>query len=114
LIISSLGMASSFTKSFSKTLTSVNESKSLPLPNNHAPTALLEADVAPEHLEPLMKIASRGADLTTSQIANLLSVSASFITKNPVNFDYEGFRFTRSGRVGRQISWKVEYLGSKT
>jgi len=54
--------------------------------------------------------ASQRSELTTNQIAKLLGISASVITKNPVSFDYERFRFIRSGRSGRQISWKVECL----
>ena len=72
-----------------------------------------EVNFPPEHLEPLKKAASQGLELTTSQLAQLLGVSSSFITKNPVSFDYEGFRFVRSGRSGRQISWKVEYPGTR-
>jgi hypothetical protein len=60
----------------------------------------------------LRKAASQGSELTTNEIAQLLGVSNSFITKNPISFDYEGFRFVRSGRSGRQISWKVDYLGN--
>ncbi|UBF24392.1 hypothetical protein K9N68_22175 [Kovacikia minuta CCNUW1] len=111
LIVSSLGIASSFTQSFSKILASSSTgTKSLPLSDSQFQAASLETDHSLEHLEPLRKAASQGSELTTSQIAQLLGVSTSFITKNPVSFDYEGFRFVRSGRSGRQISWKVEYL----
>jgi hypothetical protein len=113
LIISSLETASSFTNSFSKILSSSSSgSKSLPLSTPQTHFAAIETDVVPEHLAPLRKIALQGSELTTSQIANLLGVSTSFITKNPANFDYEGFRFVRSGKTGRQICWKVEYLGN--
>ncbi|MEX0271982.1 hypothetical protein AB3R30_22920 [Leptolyngbyaceae cyanobacterium UHCC 1019] len=114
LIVSSLEIASSFTQSFSKILDSSNSgAKSLLSSNSQFQSALLEADCSPEHLEPLKKAASQGSELTTSQIAQLLGVSTSFITKNPSSFDYEGFRFVRSGRSGRQLSWKVEYLGNE-
>jgi len=116
LIVSNLGIASSFTQTFSKILD---------LPNNSAESSLtsdsqfqfefpsLEADLPPAYLEPLKQAASQNLELTTKEIANLLGVSTSFVTKNPVSFDYEGFRFVRSGRSGRQISWKVEYLGNE-
>lgn len=111
LIVSSLGIASSFTQSFSKILAlSSAGTKSLPLSDSKFQAASLETDHSLEHLEPLRKAASQGSELATNQIAQLLGVSTSFITKNPVSFDYEGFRFVRSGRSGRQISWKVEYL----
>ena len=84
--------------------------KSLPLSDSQFQAASLETNHSLEHLEPLRKAASQGLELTTNQIAQLLGVSSSFITKNPVSFDYEGFRFVRSGRSGRQISWKIEYL----
>lgn len=114
LIVSSLGIASSFTQSFSKVLSSSGAgTKSLPLSDSQFQSASLETDHSLEHLEPLRKAASQGSELTTNQIAQLLGVSTSFITKNPVSFDYEGFRFARSGRSGRQISWKIEYLGNK-
>ncbi|MBF2020207.1 MAG: hypothetical protein IGR93_08910 [Hydrococcus sp. C42_A2020_068] len=114
LIVSSLGIASSFTQSFSKVLSSSSAgTTSLPLSDSQFQSASLETDHSLEHLEPLRKAASQGSELTTNQIAQLLGVSTSFITKNPVSFDYEGFRFARSGRSGRQISWKVEYLGNK-
>jgi len=113
LIVSSLEIASSFTQSFSKILaTSSTDSQSVPLSGNRFQSDLLETDLSPEYLEPLRKAASQGSELTTSQIAQLLGISTSVITKNPVRFDYEGFRFVRSGRSGRQISWKVEYLGN--
>lgn len=66
-----------------------------------------------EHLEPLRLAASKGKEMTTSQIAELLKVSSSFVTKNPISFEYEGFRFSRAGRLGRQISWRIEYLNQK-
>ncbi|MEP0867046.1 hypothetical protein NDI37_21585 [Funiculus sociatus GB2-A5] len=113
LIVSSLGIASSFTQSFSRiTASSSTPTEPLPTPAKQFQTALPEVNLPPEHLEPLKKAASEGSELSTSQIAQLLGVSSSFITKNPVSFDYEGFRFVRSGRSGRQISWKVEYLGT--
>ncbi|MEO1348934.1 MAG: hypothetical protein AAFW84_09055 [Cyanobacteria bacterium J06635_15] len=113
LIVSSLNIASSFTRSFSKLLTSSNATiNSSPSSGNQSLT-FPEEDLVPEHLEPLMRAASKDLELTTSQIAKLIGVSNSVITKNPASFDYEGFRFTRSGRSGRQISWRVEYLGSK-
>jgi hypothetical protein len=115
LIISSLGVASSFTQSFSKILSSSGaDAKSLPLSDNQIQAASLETEHSLEHLEPLRAAADQGLELTTNQIAQSLGVSTSFITKNPVSFDYEGFRFTRSGRSGRQISWKVEYLGNES
>jgi hypothetical protein len=114
LIVSSLGIASSFAQSFSKILpSSIAGTKSLPLSDSQFQSVSLETDHSLEHLEPLRKAASQGSELTTNQIAQLLGVSTSFITKNPVSFDYEGFRFARSGRSGRQISWKVEYLDNK-
>jgi len=114
LIVSSLGIASSFTQSFSKVLSSPGAgTQSLLLSDSQFQSASLEADHSLEHLEPFRKAASQGSELTTNQIAQLLGVSTSFITKNPISFDYEGFRFARSGRSGRQISWKVEYLGNK-
>jgi hypothetical protein len=113
LIVSSLGIASSFTKSFSKILASPSAgTKSLPISDSQFQSASLETEYSLEHLEPLRKAASQGSELTTNQIAQLLGVSNSFITKNPISFDYEGFRFVRSGRSGRQISWKVDYLGN--
>ena len=112
IIVSSLEIASYFTQSFSNLLISSNPTiKSLPKLNKQ-PQALPDENLALEHLEPLMKAASQGSELTTSQIAKVLGVSNSFITKNPVSFDYEGFRFTRSGRSGRQISWRVDYRGN--
>jgi|GEM_PF-1950185 len=111
LIISSLGIASSFTQSFSKILSPSSTKSSLP--DKALQPALPEVESTPDYLEPLKKSASEGSELTTSQIAQLLGISNSVITKNPVSFDYEGFRFTRAGRVGRQLSWKVEYLGRK-
>jgi hypothetical protein len=114
LIVSSLGIASSFTQSFSTILASSSiDAKFLPPSASEFQSALLETDLYPEYLEPLGKAASQGSELTTSQIAQLLGVSTSVITKNSVSFDYEGFRFIRSGRSGRQISWKVKYLGNK-
>jgi len=114
LIVSSLGIASSFTQSFSKVLSSPSAgTQSLPLSDSQFQSVSLEVDHSLEHLEPFRKAASQGSELTTNQIAKLLGVSTSFITKNPISFDYEGFRFARSGRSGRQISWKVEYLGNK-
>jgi hypothetical protein len=111
LIISSLGIASSFTQSFSKILASSgNDTQFTPLSESQFQSAVLETSHSLEHLEPLRKAASQGSELTTNQIAQLLGVSTSFITKNPVSFDYEGFHFVRSGRSGRQISWKVKYL----
>lgn len=113
LIVSSLGIASSFTQSFSRIWTSSSiDTKSSPILGKQLQPDSLETEHSLEYLEPLRKAASEGSELTTSQIAQLLGVSASFITKNPVSFDYEGFRFVRSGRSGRQISWKVEYLGN--
>ena len=113
LIVSSLGIASSFTQSFSRIVASSStRSEPLATPAKPFQAALPEANLPPEHLEPLKNAASQGSELSTSQIAQLLGVSSSFITKNPVSFDYEGFRFVRSGRSGRQISWKVEYLGT--
>ncbi|MEH2230573.1 MAG: hypothetical protein V7K71_13145 [Nostoc sp.] len=114
LIVSNLRIASSFTQSFSRIL-ALSDIRTEPLPTSDSQfqATLLEVDLPPEHLEPLKKAASQGLELTTSQIAQLLGVSSSFITKNPVSFDYEGFHFVRSGRSGRQISWKVEYLGTK-
>ena len=114
LIVSSLGIASSFTQSFYKVLSSPSAgTQSLPLSDSQFQSVSLEVDHSLEHLEPFRKAASQGSELTTNQIAQLLGVSTSFITKNPISFDYEGFRFARSGRSGRQISWKVEYLGNK-
>ena len=114
LIVSSLGIASSFTHSFSKILASSNiRTEPIPESDRHFQAAMPEVNFPPEHLEPLKKAASQGLELTTSQLAQLLGVSSSFITKNPVSFDYEGFRFVRSGRSGRQISWKVEYPGTR-
>ncbi len=111
LIVSSLGVASSFAQSFSKILASSSSgAKSLSISDNKFQAASLETDHSLEHLEPLRKAASQGSELTTNQISQLLGVSTSFITKNSVSFNYEGFRFVRSGRLGRQISWKVEYL----
>lgn len=114
LIVSSLEIASSFTQSFSIILDSSSTGTNpLPFSENQFQSALLETNLSLEHLEPLRKAASQGSELTTNQIAQLLGVSTSVITKNPVSFDYEDFRFVRSGRSGRQISWKVEYLGNK-
>lgn len=114
LIVSNLGIALSFTQSFSKIRASSNNSgESLSLSDSQFQSTLLEVNRPPEHLEPLKKAASQRSELTTNQIAQLLGVSTSFITKNSVSFEYEGFRFVRSGRSGRQISWKVEYLGNK-
>ncbi len=113
LIVSSLGIASSFAKAFSNLLSpSITNNKLLVTSTNDVPLALPETDLSEDSLAPLRKAASQNLELTTSQIAQLLGVSSSVITKNPVSFDYEGFRFTRSGRSGRQISWKVEYLGN--
>jgi hypothetical protein len=111
LIVSRLSLASSFTQSFSKTLASSStSSKSLLLSDDQFKSVSPEEDHFLEHLEPLRKAASKGLELTTNQISQALGVSTSFITKNPISFDYEGFRFIRSGRSGRQISWKVEHL----
>lgn len=112
LIVSSLNIARLFTRSFSQLLTSSN-TNATPSPNLGNQLESVPEGLIPEHLEPLIIAASRGSELTTSQIAKLLDVSNSFITKNPISFDYEGFRFTRSGLSGRQISWKVEYIGNK-
>lgn len=112
LIISSLGVASSFTRSFSNLLTSSSTStKPLRPSNNQIKPTLPETDTSLESLAPLRKAASQKLELTTSQLAQIIGVSTAFITKNPVSFDYEGFRFTRSGRSGRQISWRIEYIG---
>ncbi|CBN56122.1 MULTISPECIES: hypothetical protein [Kamptonema] len=114
LIVSNLGIALSFTQSFSKIRASSSTScESLSSSDSQFQSTLLEVNRPPEHLEPLKKAASQRSELTTNQIAQLLGVSTSFITKNSVSFEYEGFRFVRSGRSGRQISWKVEYLGNK-
>ncbi len=115
LIVSSLEISSSFTQSFNKVLgLSSNSAKTRITSENQFKTPLPELDLSPEHLQPLRRAASENSELTTKQIAQMLGVSNSFITKNPVSFDYEGFHFIRSGRSGRQISWKVEYLGNKT
>lgn len=111
LIVSSFEIASSFTKSFARILTSsTTGNQSLPISNSNFQSAVPETDIYPEYLEPLLEAASQRSELTTNQIAKLLGISASVITKNPVSFDYERFRFIRSGRSGRQISWKVECL----
>lgn len=118
LIISNLQVASSFTQSFSQILAPSTPPK---FPNEPLLTSeqqfqptLPEVNLLSEHLEPLQQATLQGLELTTSQIAQLLGVSSSFITKNPVSFDYEGFRFVRSGRSGRQISWRVEHLENRT
>ncbi|MGB5959771.1 MAG: hypothetical protein WBG73_03845 [Coleofasciculaceae cyanobacterium] len=116
LIISSLQVASSFTQSFSQILAPSTpltfRTEPLPTSDKQFQPTLPEVNLFPEHLEPLEQAASQGLELTTSEIARLLGVSSSFITKNPISFDYEGFRFVRSGRSGRQISWKVKYIGN--
>ncbi len=112
LIVSSLKIASSFTQSFSRILaSSVISTEPPPKLGRQLQVKLPEANLPPQHLEPLMKAASQGLELSTSQLVELLGLSSSFITKHPVSFDYEGFRFVRSGRLGRQISWKVKYIG---
>ncbi|MEM1395562.1 MAG: hypothetical protein AAGG00_20195 [Cyanobacteria bacterium P01_H01_bin.150] len=114
LIVSSAEIASSFTQSFNQVLALSSNSAKVQFPSNKQfQTPLPKLDLSLEHLQPLRKAASQNTELTTKQIAQLLGVSNSFITKNAVSFDYEGFRFIRSGRSGRQISWKIEYLGNK-
>ena len=114
LIVSSFGIALSFTESFSKILASYSTYNQYLLPlDSQFQSVLPKVNLPPEHLEPLRKAAFQGSELTTNQIAQSLGVSNSFITKNSVSFDYEGFRFIRSGRSGRQISWRVKYLGNE-
>ena len=48
--------------------------------------------------------------LSTSQIAELLNVSNSFVLKHKSSFDHKGYRFIRKGKVGRQIGWQVSRL----
>ncbi|MEA5421032.1 hypothetical protein VB712_17540 [Spirulina sp. CCNP1310] len=108
LIVSNSRIASAFTQSFAKVFYPSTTNKSIPKSKIESPS--LPVEDSSKYLEPLMKAASEGSELTTNQIAKLLGVSSSFITKNPETFDYEGFRLSRSGRSGRQISWSVEYI----
>jgi hypothetical protein len=111
LIVSSLEVASSFTHSFSRILSSANiQPQPLQSSSDQFQAFLADSNDLPEHLETLEKASMQGSVLTTTQIAQLLGISNSAITKNPDNFEYEGFRFIRAGRVGRQISWQVEKL----
>jgi DNA-binding MurR/RpiR family transcriptional regulator len=64
----------------------------------------------PEHLDILENAAAQAKQLTTSQIAQLLGISKSSVTKNQESFEYEGFRFSRAGRIGRELAWQVTKL----
>lgn len=48
--------------------------------------------------------------ISTSQVAELLDVSTTFVLKHKNSFDHKGYRFTRKGKVGRQIGWQVSRL----
>lgn len=114
LIVSSLSIASSFADSFSRLLAPSPTLAKESFPNLEDQLQFLpEEEEALDYLKPLTTAASEGSILTTSQIAKIIGVSNSVITKNPVSMEYEGFRFTRVGRIGRQISWSVEYIGNK-
>jgi len=63
-----------------------------------------------EQFKLLEKAAIDRKNLTTSQVANLLGLSKSVITKNQDSFEYETFRLSRAGRIGREIAWQVTKL----
>jgi hypothetical protein len=111
LMISSVEIARSFVKSFFTFLPSSQDpSTSTNVLNEEFDISSLEKDNTLESFEILREAASNGTLLGTKQIAEVLEVSPSSITRKPHAFEYEGFRFTRSGRIGRQIGWKVECL----
>lgn len=114
LIISSLEIASSFTTSFSRLLASPQSNPSqldtvLPLGNSPNSTPKIESSVT-KHLDILERAAFQEEQLTTSQVAQLLEVSNSSVTKNQESFEYQGFRFSRAGRIGRELAWQVTKL----
>jgi len=109
LIVSSLKASKTFTRAFSSLLQLSGgvQSKNSML-NETFEVSSIEEESNLEHLEPLKKAAQSGKKLTTGQVAKILGVSNSFITKNSDSFDYEGFRFARAGKSGRQILWSIE------
>jgi hypothetical protein len=110
LIVSSLRVASSFTHSLSSLLSSpqsIPPQMKVPLERNNI--AEMESSL-PEHLDILENAAAQAKQLTTSQIAQLLGISKSSVTKNQESFEYEGFRFSRAGRIGRELAWQVTKL----
>lgn len=110
LIVSSLKVASSFTNSLSQLL-GLSQSNSLQSktiqPKSNIPQ--LETSLS-EQFEILEKAAIQKTSLTTSQVADLLGLSKSVVTKNQDSFEYEAFRFNRAGRIGREIAWQVTKL----
>lgn len=111
LIVSSHQVADAFTQSFMRLLNvsgvSVGSGAAVEIAS-HA--SLPQENISIDAFQPLIDASDRGLTLSTSQLAELLSISNSVITKNSHSFEYEGFRFTRAGKLGRQIAWKVEKL----
>lgn len=111
LIVSSLRISKSFTKAFSSVLDLPGRvQKTINKSNNNFQASNLKEESTLEHLELIRKAAANNKQLTTGEIAQALEVPNSFLTKNPNSFDYEGFRFTRSGKSGRQLLWKIEQI----
>ena len=110
LIVSSLKVGSSFTNSLSQLL-GLSESNSFQLKTLDPKMNLqqVESNLS-EQFEILEKAAIDRKNLTTSQVANLLGLSKSVITKNQDSFEYETFRLSRAGRIGREIAWQVTKL----
>ncbi|MFH7029950.1 MAG: hypothetical protein ACHBN1_32445 [Heteroscytonema crispum UTEX LB 1556] len=110
LIVSSLKVSASFTNSFSRFL-GLSQIDSLQKEKSQYKKDIphIENEL-PEKFEILAKAAIEKTQLTTTEVATLLGISKSSVTKNQESFEYEGFRFSREGRKGREIAWQVTKL----